>query len=122
MKIRYCPHCVQLVHFEPDSPIQRCWNCHNVTNFDLVKLPEERFALWLLGHLNVVGRGLARLCPRPSIKSPWNQKNTNLGPLPSMLAKAVLVGSIPIVILMLLVSNSFDIHIVHDLTAPFSLP
>jgi hypothetical protein len=47
MKIRHCPGCAQLVHFESSTPIQKCWNCGQVTNFLHLKTLERVMNLFL---------------------------------------------------------------------------
>jgi hypothetical protein len=111
MKIRYCPHCVELVHFEAEDPLQRCWNCRRVSNFALVKSPEQRLGVWLLGQIEGAGQAVIFFCLRPLGRR-----------AAAAVAKVVLVEAIPAVVVMLLVSNSFDIRVVHDLAAPFLMP
>ncbi|RYX83473.1 hypothetical protein EON83_14900 [bacterium] len=105
MKIRYCPHCVELVHFEENRPVQRCWNCRRISNFDLVIAPEVRLALQLQSQVELTLQSAARFFPRLTA-----------------VAKFAFVTAIPVVATMLLVSNSFDIRVVSDLAASFQMP
>ena len=41
-KIRRCPHCAQLVHFENGHGWQRCWRCGSVSDFSQVKTGVEK--------------------------------------------------------------------------------
>ena len=101
MKIRKCPDCAQLIHFEPQAPLQRCWNCGKVSDFSALYSPLQRLALWLRTRFD---RGL---------------------PDPSRLVRAgtvALVVAVPLAIVMLLICNSLNIFIVHDASAPFLTP
>ncbi len=104
MKIRHCPGCAQLVHFEQSTPIQRCWNCSQVTDFSQLKILEERLALWFLRGANSVFSTI-----------PSCSRLAHTG-------KIALLVAMPAATVMLLISNSFDIRIVYDLTTPFSRP
>ncbi|BCM92329.1 hypothetical protein IAD21_04208 [Abditibacteriota bacterium] len=108
MKIRYCPGCAELVHFESSSPIQRCWNCGQFTNFDMVKTPDQRLGLWLLAQIPHT-EALMLKVPLPFARV-------------TALSKTLLIVGVPAVVTMLLVSNSFNVRIVHDLTASFTMP
>ncbi len=105
MKIRQCPGCAQLVHFEPSIPVQGCWNCGEVTDFSHFKTPEEWLGLWVLRGLDSVLQSTLPSCSRIAGAG-----------------KVALVVATPIAIVMLLICNSFNIRIVHDLTAPFMQP
>ena len=105
MKIRLCPACAQLVHFEANRAIQECWNCRRATDFSTVKAPEERLGLWLLsGAENALSRVFF------------------LWPNRLRAGKIALVAAMPVAIVMLLLCNSFDVQILHDLVSPFSIP
>lgn len=105
MKIRRCPDCAELVHFEEACPIQRCWNCARVTDFSQLQSPNV-LLLWAL--LGVTYAALQRTLPL------W----ARLGKV----SRPAFLFALPAVVLMLLICNSFDIRIVHDLTASFSFP
>lgn len=98
MKIRKCPNCAQLIHFEPRQFTLVCWNCAHFTNTAQLQTPGEKR----------VGRARAvadRALPNPS-------RLVGIG-------KVALVVAVPIAALMLLVCNAFDIHVVRDAAAPF---
>lgn len=105
MEIRHCPGCAHLVHFEPSTPTQKCWNCGTVTNYSHLKTPEEQLGLWLLCGLDIV---LEKTLPSCS-------HVVGAG-------KVALAVAMPVAIVMLLIGNSFNIHVVHDFTAPFLQP
>ena len=105
MKIRRCPDCAELVHFEAASPVQRCWNCARVTDFSQLQAPDVLFGWVLLG---LVYAALQRTLPL------W----ARLG----RVSKPAFLFALPAVVVMLLICNSFDLRIVHDLAASFSFP
>ncbi|PQV64991.1 hypothetical protein B1R32_103261 [Abditibacterium utsteinense] len=101
MKIKKCPSCVQYIHFDQEIGVAKCWNCGAVTDFS--KRPNLEHKIW---------RGVdSRLSV---LLSPWNHfKWWNRW---SQVAFAV---ALPSVIIMLLICNSVQIHIVHDAAVPF---
>jgi hypothetical protein len=101
MKIRPCPGCAQLVHFEESFPIEKCWNCGLTTDFSHLKTPEERLFLW-------IGSLFDRTLPDCS-------GLVGVG-------RVALVIAVPIAVMMLLICNSFNIRIVPDPTVPFWIP
>lgn len=115
LKIRYCPCCAELVHFEPEVPVQRCWNCGCVSNFDLIKAPEVRLAQSVWRQMNAALDALISLGVGLSQVMPSSSRMARVG-------RMSLVVAIPAVVVMLLVTNSFAPYIVHDATAPFTLP
>jgi hypothetical protein len=105
MKIRQCPRCVELVHFDLGTPIQKCWNCGEVSNFSHLKTIEERVSLWLLRGFDIVLQSALPPCSQIAV-----------------VGKVTLVVTMPIAIVMLLICNSFNIRIVHNLSVPFMQP
>ncbi len=98
MTIRKCPHCAQLIHFEPRETALVCWNCAHFTHAASLQTPGEKR----------VGRARAladRALPNPS-------RLVRVG-------KIALVVAVPIAALMLLICNAFDIFVVRDALAPF---
>jgi len=105
MKIRRCPVCAKLVHFEANRPVERCWNCGRVSDFSLIQSPDQRLGSWLVNGAETILGSLFFLWPR-SVRA----------------GRAALVVAMPFAILMLLICNSFDVRVVNDLTASFSGP
>ena len=101
MKMRFCPDCVQLIHFESDAPIQRCWNCGALTDFSLLRTRPQKLALWL-------GWSLDRALPSCS-------RLEDVG-------RVALIAAVPSAVIMLLLCNSLHITIVHESAAPFFGP
>ena len=98
MKIRKCPYCAQLIHFEPRPSPLICWNCAHRTDAAKLRTPGEK--RWQ--------RAVALF--------------DQTLPMPSRLvgvARVALLCAVPIAALMLLVCNGFDIAIVRDAAAPF---
>lgn len=95
MRIRRCSACAQLVHFRPACPSPSCWNCGVRCNFARPNALHR--ALWLLPELPLLSQA-------------------------SGLARLALVAAMPIAALMLLMCNSFDIHIVHDFGSALAWP
>jgi hypothetical protein len=115
LKIRYCPCCAELVHFDPAIPVQRCWNCGCVSNFNLVRAPQVRVALALWQRMNAAVNALISLGVAVGQVMPASSRLARAGRLSLVLA-------IPAVVTMLLVANSFAPTIVRDPTVPFTLP
>lgn len=90
MTIRRCSGCAQLVHFSPASPLPSCWNCG--IRCDLARPDALGRALSLLPEMPLLSQGLG-------------------------VARLALVAAAPIAVLMLLLSGSFDIHVVSDFGA-----
>lgn len=98
MKIRYCPNCAQLVHFEPEYPVMRCWNCDAVSDFSRFPTAEERL--------------MARAAELLKMPLPSISRLARAGKIACVLA-------VPLAAAMLLLCNSFNITVVHDPTQPF---
>ncbi|RYG54295.1 hypothetical protein EON80_31855, partial [bacterium] len=48
MKIRKCPDCAQLVHFEPAKPVRRCYHCGAYCDLSHLPISPQKQISWLL--------------------------------------------------------------------------
>lgn len=101
MKIRRCPNCAELVHFEAHRPLKRCWNCALVSDFS----PRQ----------TAVGKCLSWA------GSLLDRSTSNYGRL-IQVGKCALLVAVPFVVVMLLACNSLNITLVHEASAPFTMP
>ena len=101
MKIKKCPDCVQLIHFDQQVGVTRCWNCGTMTDFSKQHSAEQKIGLWLDSRIS-------------SLLSPFY----NLA-FWKRWGHIALVIALPTSIVMLLICNSLQIRIVHDAAAPF---
>ena len=115
LKIRYCPCCAELVHFEAEVPVQRCWNCGSISNFDMVVAPEVRLVRQVGRQALTAFDALTSLVVAVGRIVPTSSRMERVGRL-------TLVAAIPAIVTMLLVANSLSPTIVRDATAPFKLP
>lgn len=100
MTIRKCPHCLQLNHFDGESTLAPCWRCKAWSDFAQIRTFGQKF----VGTTDaVISAHLPDL-----IASRWNYYG-----------KLGLLAALPIVVLMLLICNSFNIHIVTNLVNSF---
>ena len=92
MKIRRCPACAQLVHFQPARSTIQCWSCGSRCNFSRPSALDQ--ALSLLPSLPPLSHSSGK-------------------------ARLALAAAAPIAALMLLLSGSFDIRVASDFSASF---
>lgn len=100
MQIRKCGKCAQLVHADV-SHSQRCWNCGAFVLFST----GENWAQTVLRVLDV--RLTTVLAPLFDGER-WTRWN-----------RRALLMALPFAVVMLLICNSFQISVVHDITIPF---
>ena len=101
MKIIKCPACKQYVHFDCAPGIIKCWSCGAISDFSRIASAPEKA-------LTAMDRALGSL-PFPDMSSPAFLKA----------GKAGVLLALPVAITMLLICNSFNISVVHDLSDSF---
>jgi len=101
MKIRRCPGCAELVHFDPHRPLKRCWNCALVSDFSPRQTVGRKWLSWAGSSLDRSTSNYRRLIH---------------------VGKCALLVALPFVAIMLLACNSLNITLIHDASAPFTMP
>ena len=99
MTIRKCPHCAQLTHLDTGERVPLfCWSCAARVDFGALQSRANRFTA-------SAATSLDRASPNPSrlVRA----------------ARIALVVAVPVAVLMLLICNGLDIHIVRDASASF---
>jgi ribosomal protein S27E len=87
LRIRKCPDCAQLVHFDAPITVKRCRHCGATTDLSQLHISPDKQFHWLTSKAD-------RLLPDPSAL-------LNMSRVPLLL-------TLPLAIGMLLYSNSFD--------------
>ena len=103
MQIRKCPGCAGYLHFDAEPGARSCWNCGTFTVFARRE--------------NALQRGLARFDRFATscltrLDSVWRAPR---------IGRYALLCALPLAAFMLLICNSFDLHIVYDLTNSFAV-
>ena len=101
MKIRRCPACAQLIHFDPPRLTRACWSCGRVCDARSRMVFEEALAARAWALLEALLDWL-----------PPCSRLVGVG-------RVALAAAFPIAVLMLLLCNGFDIRIVEEPASPF---
>jgi hypothetical protein len=96
-KIRKCPECAELVHFEGGVTWMRCWQCCAEVDWSRTRHASEKQVLWLR-------RRFDGCLPNPSALT--------------RVAKTGLVLALPVSVFMVLGNNSLDVYPEHSLLMP----
>jgi hypothetical protein len=102
MRIIKCPRCAEFVHFDGAPKAERCWNCGQFYDFMRHKSLEQKVLLFC-------DRQISRVLPQDL----EFERFKNIG-------KVGLLTALPIAALMLLLCNSLDIFVVHNLADSFA--